>query len=396
MCESIQAVKHRSGFLRAVFSCCVFRFDSFGSLRPAGGRGTEVLMKEEKVVERSSHSGPQRGVTKALGTLFAAFAMLTALLLAVGCAQDGGDLSGAVQSAAPVERVETEDEGEDASQTTRSPQNGGEDGPEDTLDLRLSQAVYTLEVGDSAELETQSFGSAAQQESTVYTYSSSDPAVVQVDQDGQITALSPGTVVVTVTGQGEGVTAVASAQITVPSAVTPGIYFTQQTEVLTPGRSAPVGLLNEQAQPANSGIVWTNENPELFSFDSAAMQVTAGEQTGVGHLTAQRDDHTDRMEVRIVPADQQIALSCVSITMAADSRSNTQLYVFDGTAFFGQDYAVTWSVDDESVLSLEEENASGVTFRAKQLGRALITCQVSLPDGTTGEAYCTVLVLFDH
>ena len=50
----------------------------------------------------------------------------------------------------------------------------------------------------------------------------------------------------------------------------------------------------------------------------------------------------------------------------------------------------------ESVLSLEEENASGVTFRAKQLGRALITCQVSLPDGTTGEAYCTVLVLFDH
>ena len=353
-------------------------------------------MKEEKVVERSSHSGPQRGVTKALGTLFAAFAMLTALLLAAGCAQDGGDLSGATQSAAPVERVETEDEGEDSSQTTRSPQNGGEDGPEDTLDLRLSQAVYTLEVGDSAELETQSFGSAAQQESTVYTYASSDPAVVQVDQDGQITALSPGTVVVTVTGQGEGVTAVASAQITVPSAVTPGIYFTQQTEVLTPGRSAPVGLLNEQAQPANSGIVWTNENPELFSFDSATMQVTAGEQTGVGHLTAQRDDHTDRMEVRIVPADQQIALSCVSITMAADSRSNTQLYVFDGTAFFGQDYAVTWSVDDESVLSLEEENASGVTFRAKQLGRALITCQVSLPDGTTGEAYCTVLVLFDH
>lgn len=360
------------------------------------GRGTEVLMKEEKVVERSSHSGPQRGVTKALGTLFAAFAMLTALLLAVGCDQDGGDLSGAAQSAAPVEMAEPEDQGEDSSQTTRSPQSGGEDGPEDTLDLRLSQAVYTLSVGDSAELETQSFGPAAQQESTVYTYSSSDPTVVQVDQDGQITALSPGTVVVTVTGQGEGVTAVASAQITVPSAVSPGIYFTQQTEVLTPGRSAPVGLLNEQAQPANSGIVWTNENPELFSFDSATMQVTAGEQTGVGYLTAQRDDHTDRMEIRIVPADQQIALSCVSITMAADSRSNTQLYVFDGTAFFGQDYAVTWSVDDESVLSLEEENASGVTFRAKQLGRALITCQVSLPDGTTGEAYCTVLVLFDH
>lgn len=355
-----------------------------------------MLMKEEKVVERSSHSGPQRGVTKALGTLFAAFAMLTALLLAVGCDQDGGDLSGAAQSAAPVEMAEPEDQGEDSSQTTRSSQSGGEDGPEDTLDLRLSQAVYTLSVGDSAELETQSFGSAAQQESTVYTYSSSDPTVVQVDQDGQITALSPGTVVVTVTGQGEGVTAVASAQITVPSAVSPGIYFTQQTEVLTPGRSAPVGLLNEQAQPANSGIVWTNENPELFSFDSATMQVTAGEQTGVGYLTAQRDDHTDRMEIRIVPADQQIALSCVSITMAADSRSNTQLYVFDGTAFFGQDYAVTWSVDDESVLSLEEENASGVTFRAKQLGRALITCQVSLPDGTTGEAYCTVLVLFDH
>lgn len=362
-------------------------------------------MKEEKVVERSSHSGPQWGVTKALGTLFAAFAMLTALLLTVGCAQDGGDLSGAAQPAASVETAEiaetretgeTEDEGEDSSQTTRSPQSGGEDGPEDTLDLRLPQAVYTLSVGDSAELETQSFGSAAQQESTVYTYSSSDPTVVQVDQDGQITALSPGTVVVTVTGQGEGVTAVASAQITVPSAVSPGIYFTQQTEVLTPGRSAPVGLLNEQAQPANSGIVWTNENPELFSFDSAAMQVTAGEQTGVGYLTAQRDDRTDRMEVRIVPADQQIALSCVSITMAADSRSNTQLYVFDGTAFFGQDYAVTWSVDDESVLSLEEESASGVTFRAKQLGRALITCQVSLPDGTTSEAYCTVLVLFDH
>ena len=57
---------------------------------------------------------------------------------------------------------------------------------------------------------------------------------------------------------------------------------------------------------------------------------------------------------------------------------------------------MAWSVDDPSVLTLDERVSSqgnpSVHFQAMKAGDARITCQVTMADGSSAEAYCFVHV----
>ena len=56
---------------------------------------------------------------------------------------------------------------------------------------------------------------------------------------------------------------------------------------------------------------------------------------------------------------------------------------------------MAWSVDRPDILTLEETTINGnyaVRFTANRLGDAVITCHVTLPDGSSTEAYCCVSV----
>ena len=72
---------------------------------------------------------------------------------------------------------------------------------------------------------------------------------------------------------------------------------------------------------------------------------------------------------------------------------STSLYVFDSSRFYGQDYTVSWSVDDPSVISLDAPTgAETARYYTLAPGEATITCRVTLPDGTYAENYCTIVV----
>ena len=141
---------------------------------------------------------------------------------------------------------------------------------------------------------------------------------------------------------------------------------------------------------------WENESPDLLAFSERSRQVTALAQSGTGYLTATCNGHTARLTVHIVPTEDQVNLSTLSIFVNLDTMwGTTKLYVFDTSKFYGQDYTVAWSVDDPSVVSLEEREIDGsqaVRFLPLKTGTAVITCRVTLPDGTYAEAYCTANV----
>ncbi len=141
-----------------------------------------------------------------------------------------------------------------------------------------------------------------------------------------------------------------------------------------------------------SGAVWTNETPELLTIREDIVY-TKG-ISGTGYLTVSYEGQTQRLTIRIIPLADQINLSTLFRSLPLGSSSYTQLYVFSTSKYCGQDYTVSWSVNDPSVLALETVagDTSRVRFTGKRAGDAYVVCRVSLPDGSTAEERCYVHV----
>ncbi len=176
-----------------------------------------------------------------------------------------------------------------------------------------------------------------------------------------------------------------------PSSGEGGILFSCPTITLYPGGTYSLSVLEHNMRSA-SGVTWANESPDLLRLNGNGSSVTALAERGTGYLTASRNGETIRLTVRIIPTADQIALSCLSTTMSVDGYGSTELYVFSTSRFYNQDCTVTWTVDDPSILTLEERTSSAgnpsVRFQAHRTGDACITCRVTMADGSTAEEYC--------
>lgn len=176
-----------------------------------------------------------------------------------------------------------------------------------------------------------------------------------------------------------------------PSSGEGGILFSCPTITLYPGGTYSLSVLEHNMRSA-SGVTWANESPDLLRLNGNGSSVTALVERGTGYLTASRNGETIRLTVRIIPTADQIALSCLSTTMSVDGYGSTELYVFSTSRFYNQDCTVTWTVDDPSILTLEERTSSAgnpsVRFQAHRTGDACITCRVTMADGSTAEEYC--------
>ena len=114
-------------------------------------------------------------------------------------------------------------------------------------------------------------------------------------------------------------------------------------------------------------------------------------QTGTAYLTAQYQGKIARLTIRIMESKDKVGLSTLSTTMNVGETRSTILYIYDFSKFYGQDYTCTWSVDDPSIVSLEESTYDGdpsVRFTALKVGDAKITCRVTGADGSIAEEYC--------
>ena len=176
-----------------------------------------------------------------------------------------------------------------------------------------------------------------------------------------------------------------------PSSGEGGILFSCPTITLYPGGTYSLSVLEHNMRSA-SGVTWSNESPDLLRLNGNGSSVTALAERGTGYLTASRNGETIRLTVRVIPTADQIALSCLSTTMSVDGYGSTELYVFSTSRFYNQDCTVTWTVDDPSILTLEERTSSAgnpsVRFQAHRTGDACITCRVTMADGSTAEEYC--------
>jgi len=143
--------------------------------------------------------------------------------------------------------------------------------------VKLNTTSKSVTVGSSFQLTATVTPTTAKDKSVIWT--SSDPAVATVDQEGLVTTLTPGTAVIVVTTNDGGYSASCSVEVK-PIYVTK-ITLDKQTLSLRKGKSA---VLQASFQPDNASFQtasWNSSNEEIATVDEEGT-VTA---VGVGKVT---------------------------------------------------------------------------------------------------------------
>ncbi len=119
------------------------------------------------------------------------------------------------------------------------------------------------------------------------SWSSSNPEVAEVEQDGMVTAKAEGTVTITASAKdGSGVSD--HITLTVKGALVESIRLTAQKTALTVGESVAVSAEVLPADAGDKSLSWSSSNPAVASVDTAG-RVTAKAE-GTARITAAAKD----------------------------------------------------------------------------------------------------------
>lgn len=171
-------------------------------------------------------------------------------------------------------------------------------------------------------------------------------------------------------------------------------FFPPVVQVRTNGQHFPT-VLDQDFREVSSGVTWTNETPDLFTINKRTRVCEIGSEIGTGSLIATVNGRTARLIIEIVDSEDKIDLSSTMILSSVDKSQTIQLYVPRNSYFHGQDYTVSWDVQDPNVVQIEEVDTTrnpGIRCTMMNAGTTSVTCTVTLSDGFSTSTSCYVHV----
>ncbi len=214
-------------------------------------------------------------------------------------------------------------------------------------------------------------------------WTSSDPAIARVSNDGTVTAVGAGDAVLVATFGAQQGTAVVSVRPRDISSLrltptTSSIYpaKTEQLELTAyddAGRAMAVALDNAK---------WTTSNATVLSVDDAG--VVTGKARGNGVITAKIGNKAATASVNVLSepaASVSVDLASNSLDVGQTTQATATLLNAAGTAFTGP--TVAWQSSNPAIAAV---NASGVVTA---VARGTVTIS-AVADGKTGGAALTV------
>lgn len=247
--------------------------------------------------------------------------------------------------------------------------------------IRLDRTKLTLGVGEKTKFIATIMPENTKEESLIW--SSSNPDVVSVDQNGNITALKPGTVTITVmTKDGKHKTV---AEVTVKQEIVKvtGISLNKtRLEMNVYDTSVLVATVTPN-NATDKGVKWSSSNSSVASVDASG-RVTA-RSAGTATITVTTNDGN-------YTATCTVIVSSVGATGVSLNKSSLNLYVGDGDTLVATvtpnnatNKGVKWSSSNTNVATVDDSGR----VTAQGVGTAVIT--VTTDDGNH-TASCTVTV----
>jgi uncharacterized protein YjdB len=222
--------------------------------------------------------------------------------------------------------------------------------------VSLNKTTISLLVGQTKKLKA----TVAPNNATIKTpkWTSSDPSVAIVDEDGEVIAIKAGSTTIT-SEAGDNSGKKALCYVTVYDRVaSTGITLQDKTIVMLPGEEKIVQMVLIPSASTDD-TTWSSDNSAVARVNKDTGKITA-RATGVAYITVMTDSgKTAQVEVIV------IGLNITEITIEEYTNFGTQLQVEGATS------RVTWSIDNPLVAVVTNGNVSS---RGK--GKATITAFV--------------------
>lgn len=241
----------------------------------------------------------------------------------------------------------------------------------DVTSVTLDKESLSLEKGDNAQL-TATVNPKDATDKTV-TWSSSDPSVVSVDQNGRVSALAGGDAVIT--AQAGDCKASCPVSVTVPVS---GIALNQNSLVLAPDETATLTAILSPEDVTAVTIVWSSSDVQIVTVDENGNVKAVGSGNAV--ITAQAGSCKATCSVLVTVPVQSVSIQPDQLTLEEEETAQLEAIVLPADA---TDKSVSWSSSDPAVATI---SGNGL-LSALKVGTVTITVNAS---GKT--ATCAVTV----
>ncbi len=249
--------------------------------------------------------------------------------------------------------------------------------------ITVSPTTATLNIGEVLGLTAQLIPTNAT--NTNVTWSSADNNIATVDQNGQVTAISQGVVIIRVLTEDGGFSSESTIEVIVQTTTIPlnSIRVTPQSATMDPGDVLNLNLQFIPANATNKNVTWTSSNTAVATVDGTG-QVTAIAPGNVEIVATSEDGNKTTDSDIVVVAPANIPLTGIQITPSSitiDEGDVTNLNVLF-TPSNATNQNVSWSSSDDTVATVDQNGlVTGI-----QEGNVTITATSEDGDHTSESA----------
>ena len=199
------------------------------------------------------------------------------------------------------------------------------------------------------------------------TWASDDPAIVTVDDYGQITAIAEGVATITVTTKYGGFTAYATVTVYVPVV---GVSVSPDEVLFAIGETEQLTATIYPANATNQSVTWETSDPAIVTVDDYGQITAIAEGEAIITVTTEYGGFTAHAAVTVyVPiAGISIVPEAITLTIENTVPETAQLeVVFDPERARPQ--IIDWESDDTAVVTVDDDGQ----ITAVSVGTATIT-----------------------
>ena len=241
----------------------------------------------------------------------------------------------------------------------------------------------TMYAGDSYHLDAIVSPDNATDKSVTWT--SSNPAIATVDENGIVLALKAGTTTITATTNDGGFKANCIITVTGEVVNVTGITLSPTTKTMYTGESFILMPTITPDNATNKSVTWTSSDPTIASVDENGMVKAI--KKGTATITAKTDDggFTATCVITVNEGDKKVTGITLTPTTNTIKPGDSFVITPTVTPSDAADKSVTWSSSDSSIARVDS------TGKVTALKAGTVTITATTNDGGY-KATCTVTV----
>ena len=224
--------------------------------------------------------------------------------------------------------------------------------------VTVSQPTLTLTEGETGTISYTVEPSDASIKDVTFT--SSNPSVVTVDENGVVTAVGPGTAVITITTKDGSFKATVTVTVKAKAVAVTGVSLDKTELTLTSGETATLTATVTPEDAGDKSVTWLTSDAGVASVDENGV-VTAG-TPGSATITVKTNDGGKTATCAVTVEAKTVPVTGVTLDQSEITIEEGETITLTATVTPADatNKEVSWSSSDTSVATVEEGKVTGV------------------------------------